>query len=75
MGRAGARTPTFWRGVAVVAAAFAGLELFGAVWNLLYGNAWRAAYLPLGLVFWYWIGVGAWRRGHRAPDAASDPTD
>ena len=58
----GRRSPGFWRGVAVIAGLMAGLELFGALWNVFYGDAWRAAYLPLSLIFWYWIGAGAWRR-------------
>jgi hypothetical protein len=44
--------------VSLIAAA----TVFDAVWRLLHGDLLGLITLPLALLFWYWIGVGAWRR-------------
>jgi hypothetical protein len=33
-----------------------------ALWRVVHGDFVGLVTLPLGLLFWYWIGVGAWRR-------------
>jgi hypothetical protein len=42
--------------VSLIAAA----TVFDAVWRLFHGDLLCLITLPL--LFWYWIGVGAWRR-------------
>jgi hypothetical protein len=44
--------------VSLIAAA----TVFDAVWRLFHGDLLGLITLPLALLFWYWIGVGAWRR-------------
>lgn len=60
MGRWRERTD-WWVVLAVVSAVLAASQVAAAVVGLVTRNWAGVAALP-GTVFWYWIGVGAWRR-------------
>lgn len=52
-----------WSGLAAVFALLCAGSVFDAGWNLLVeGNPWRLAGLPVAVLFWFWLGMGAWRR-------------
>ena len=36
--------------------------IFDALWRLAHSDLVGFVTLPVALLFWYWIGVGAWRR-------------
>ncbi len=51
-----------WAALAVVVAALAVLNLAACLFFLLRGNIGVLLTAPVGLLFSYWIGMGAWRR-------------
>lgn len=52
-----------WAGLAAVVALLCAGSAFDAGWNLLAeGSPRRPAGLPVSVLFWFWLGTGAWRR-------------
>jgi hypothetical protein len=51
-----------WAALAVVMAALAALNLSACMFFLLRGDLAALIGAPIGLLFAYWIGMGAWRR-------------
>jgi ABC-type transport system involved in Fe-S cluster assembly fused permease/ATPase subunit len=48
--------------LATVATLLAVGGVMAGLWRVVHGDFVGIVALPLGLLFWYWIGVGAWRR-------------
>jgi hypothetical protein len=48
--------------LAAIATLMAVGGVLDALWRVVHGDLVGLVTLPLGLLFWYWIGVGAWRR-------------
>ncbi len=55
-----------WLILAAVSSLMAALALLDAVYRLFVGEPLRLLWLVVGIPFWYWIGVGAWRRANRS---------
>ncbi|HEV2068177.1 MAG TPA: hypothetical protein VGR26_00115, partial [Acidimicrobiales bacterium] len=55
-----------WYALAVVASVLAAGGVLDAVWRFRQADPWVLLSMPLGLLFWYWIGIGAWRRARSA---------
>ena len=51
-----------WLWVAAIASLMAAGGVSEALWRLAHSDPVGLVNLPIALVFWYWIGVGAWRR-------------
>jgi hypothetical protein len=51
-----------WLALAAVATLMAVGGVTDALRRVVHGDFVGIVTLPLGLVFWYWIGVGEWRR-------------
>jgi hypothetical protein len=51
-----------WLALAAVATLLAVGAVVNALWRVVHGDLVGLVTLPFGLLFWYWIGVGAWRR-------------
>ena len=51
-----------WLLVTAVASLMAAGAIFDALWRLAHSDLVGFVTLPVALLFWYWIGVGAWRR-------------
>jgi hypothetical protein len=51
-----------WLVLATVATLMAVAGVLDALWRVVHGDFVGLVSLPLGLLFWYWVGVGAWRR-------------
>ncbi|HEV2071194.1 MAG TPA: hypothetical protein VGR26_15500 [Acidimicrobiales bacterium] len=62
-----------WYALVVVASVLAAGGVFDAVWRFRQGDPWGLLSMLLGLLFWYWIGMGAWRRARTSPLTTSSP--
>ncbi|HET6920600.1 MAG TPA: hypothetical protein VFI46_14210 [Jiangellaceae bacterium] len=51
-----------WLALAAVATLLAVGGVMDALWRVVHGDFVGIVTLAFGLLFWYWIGVGAWRR-------------
>jgi hypothetical protein len=52
-----------WGSLAALTVLLLTLSLFGTAWQLIVNQSWKATLAaPLYCVFYWWIGVGAWRR-------------
>jgi hypothetical protein len=54
-----------WITLAVACSMLALVALVSAMSALFGGEPFRALWLAVALQFWYWIGLGAWRRAER----------
>ena len=52
--------------LAIVCSVFAVMALANAVAGLAVGEPLQVLWLVAWLPFWYWIGVGAWRRSDQS---------
>ena len=63
---------TGWAVLAAVLLAIGALNIVGTVWTFVDGWSWSAAlWLPVQIVFVYWLVMGAWRRARRPATATS----
>ncbi len=51
--------------LAMVSALMSGVAVLNGAWRLFHGDLVGLVGVPIALVFWYWIGMGAWRRANR----------
>lgn len=52
-----------WASTAVLVALFAIAHLVNVAWLVATDGTWLGVVsVPLGLVFWWWLAMGAWRR-------------
>ena len=56
-----------WYALAVVASVLVAAGVLDAVWRFRQAGPWGLLSMLLGLLFWYWIGMGAWRRARTSP--------